>query len=114
MEQQQRHVAGARHKRQIAAVGDNGSALAAVAEVVDDDVVQAVAGLVDAGGAQKEAARHDVVDNLLTQRKRRLGTGDVGLQNAQPMIRGRQDVVVEVHHANGKHGRTAKYRREDA
>ena len=114
VEQHQRHVARAREERQVATVGDDRPTLAAITEIVDHDFVQPADRLVDATGAQKEPTRNDLIDHLFAQRERRLGASDVGLQNAQAVIRSRQDVVVEIHHRDGEHSRTAKHRSKDA
>ena len=114
MIQHQLQVAGSFDELHVATVGHDRATLAAIAEVVDHDFMQAALRLVDAACAQKQSARHDVVDHLFAQCESRLGAADVRRQDAQPMIGGRQHVIVEVHHGDREHRCAAEHGAQDA
>src|SRR6266536_572885 len=97
-----------------AGVGQDDAPPVGVLQIVNRHIVQRVRGRVDAGGAQEELARHDFVDHLFFQLKRRLLPLDIDEERPQRVVRAGQDLIVPDERDNGDQGRAAEHGREHA
>src|ERR1700752_4365109 len=92
--QRQVQVGAAGGKSHSTRIGADDPAPLGVLQVENRHLIQRVGGVVDPGGAQEELARHDLVDHLFFQLKRRLLPLDVDEERPQLVIGARQDLVI--------------------
>src|SRR5206468_6756886 len=97
-----------------ARVGHDDPAPVGIFQIVYRHILEAVGGGIDAGRAEKNLPRHDFVDYLFLQLKRRLLTLDVDEERPQLVIGARQDLVVPEECDQSDRRRPAEHRHEDA
>src|SRR6266487_2618134 len=97
-----------------AGVGQDDAPPVGVLQIVNRHIAQRVRGRVDAGGAQEELARHDFVDHLFFQLKRRLLPLDIDEERPQRVVRAGQDLIVPDERDDGDQCRAAEHGREHA